>query len=151
MMATVHYDGPSSDPFPIKSGVKQGWVLAPTIFGIFFSLLLCYALHESEEGIFLHTRSDGSMFNLSCLRAKTKMHRVLIREMFFAGDAALAKHCEKALQRLILRFTDTCRELSLNINLKKTNILRQHVNTTLKLTIKNRSWKLWTNSPTLVP
>ncbi|KAK3785160.1 hypothetical protein RRG08_021959 [Elysia crispata] len=38
-----NYDGSSSDPFPIKSGVKQGCVLAPTQFGIFFSLLLRYA------------------------------------------------------------------------------------------------------------
>ena len=35
MQGTVQYDGSSSDPFPINSGVKQGCVLAPTLFGIF--------------------------------------------------------------------------------------------------------------------
>ena len=40
MMGTVVYDGLTSEPFPLCSGVKQGWVLAPTLFGIFFSLLL---------------------------------------------------------------------------------------------------------------
>lgn len=49
MTGTVQYDGSSSDPFPIKSGVKQGCVLAPTLFGMFLSLLLRYAFRESEE------------------------------------------------------------------------------------------------------
>ena len=38
--ATVQYDGNVSDSFTIKSGVKQGCVLAPTLFKIFFSMLL---------------------------------------------------------------------------------------------------------------
>lgn len=69
MQGTVQYDCQMSDPFPIKSGVKQGCVLAPTLFGIFYSLLLSYAFRESVDGIFLHTRSDGSLYNLARLRA----------------------------------------------------------------------------------
>ena len=40
MKGTVLYDGATSDPFNIFSGVKQGCVLAPTLFGIFFATLL---------------------------------------------------------------------------------------------------------------
>ena len=65
MNGTVQFDGSSSDPFPIKNGVKQGCVLAPTLFSVFFSLLLWYAFRESADGIFLHTRSDGNLFNLA--------------------------------------------------------------------------------------
>ena len=97
MNGTVQFDGSSSDPLSIKNGVKQGCVLAPTLFRVFFSLLLCYAFGESEDGIFLHTRSDGNLFNLARLRAKTKVRRALIREMLFADDAALTAHTEEAL------------------------------------------------------
>lgn len=135
MSGTVQYDGTSSDPFPIKSGVKQGCVLAPTLFGIFFSMLLRYAYSESEDGVFIHTRSDGNLFNLARLRAKTKVRRVLIREMLFADDAAVAAHTEAALQRLITRFAEACTEFGLTMSLKKTNVMGQDVSTTPKITI----------------
>ncbi|KAI8510866.1 hypothetical protein Bbelb_117820 [Branchiostoma belcheri] len=127
MYGTVQYDGSSSDPFPIKSGVKQGCVLAPTLFGIFFSLLLTFAFHRSEDGVYLHTRSDGRLFNLARLRAKTKVRKVLIREMLFADDAALTAHTEPALQRLMDRFSHACNEFALTISIKKTQVMVQDV------------------------
>ena len=39
MKGTVLYDGATSDPFNILSGVKQGCVLASTLFGIFFDTI----------------------------------------------------------------------------------------------------------------
>jgi hypothetical protein len=65
----VSHDGNTSGPFSIKSGVKQGCVLAPTLFGIFFSLQLKFVFRDSTEGILLHTRSDCKLFNLVRLRA----------------------------------------------------------------------------------
>ena len=98
-------DGSTSDPFPIKSRVKQGCALAPTLFGIIFSLLLSYAFSQSEDGVYLHTRSDGHLFNLPRLRAKAKVRKVLIRELLFADDAALTAHahwgCFKATYQLL--------------------------------------------------
>lgn len=135
MKGTVQYDGSSSDPFPIKSGVKQGCVLAPTLFGILFSLLLRYAFSQSEEGIYLHTRSDGSLFNLARLRAKTKVRKVLIREMLFADDAAITAHTETALQELINCFAHACSQFGLTISIKKTNILGQDVSTAPSISI----------------
>ena len=45
-------NGSTSDPFPIKSGVKQGRVLPPTFLDIFFSVLLSYAFSRSEDGVY---------------------------------------------------------------------------------------------------
>ena len=41
------------DPFDILIGVKQGCVLAATLFGIFFATLLKQAFGKSTEGIYL--------------------------------------------------------------------------------------------------
>ena len=94
---TVQFDGSSSEPFEIRNGVKQGCVLAPTLFGIFFGLLLKHAFDTTTEGIYLRIRSDGRLFNLARLRAKTKVREVLIRDMLFADDAAVVAHTQEEL------------------------------------------------------
>lgn len=71
MKGKILFDGSTSEPFFINSGVKQGCVLAPNLFGIFFSLLLSYAFGSSTDGVYLHTRSDRKLFSLVRLRAKT--------------------------------------------------------------------------------
>ena len=70
---TVVFDGSTSDAFDIRGGVKQGCVLAPALFGIFFSVLLKHAFGSVTEGIYLRTRTDEKLFNLSRLRAKSKV------------------------------------------------------------------------------
>ena len=125
MQSTVCFNGGTSEAFPVSSGVKQGCVLAPTLFGIFFSMLLQYAFADCEEGILVRSRADGKLFNIARLRAKTKVRKVLIREMLFADDAALTSHTEAGLQELVNRLSHACKEFGLTISLKKTNILAQ--------------------------
>ncbi|KAI8491983.1 hypothetical protein Bbelb_303560 [Branchiostoma belcheri] len=101
MKGVVKFDGSSSEAFDIRSGVKQGCVLAPTLFGIFFAVMQKCAFGSSTEGVYLHKRSDGKLFNLSRLKAKTKIREVLITDLLFADDAALAAHTENKLQILL--------------------------------------------------
>ncbi len=97
MKGMVSFDGATSEPLDICSGIKQRCVLVPKLFGIFFSMLLSYTFKDSEESIHLHTRSDGNLFNLAHLKAKTKIRRVLIRELLIADDAAVVTHGEEHL------------------------------------------------------
>ena len=125
MKGTVQFNGSSSGPFDIHRGVKQGCVLAPTLFGIFFALLLRHAFGTASKGICLRTRSDGRLFNLGRLRAKTKVREALIKDMLFADDAAVTTHTQQELQALMDRFSQTCKDFELKISLKKTNVLVQ--------------------------
>ena len=95
MKGTVQFNGNLSEPFDMHSGVKQGCVLAPTLFGIFFTLLLRHAFGTAQEGIYLWTRSDGSLFNLACLKLRTKVCEALIRDMLFADDATVVTHTQR--------------------------------------------------------
>lgn len=137
MKGTVEFDGQSSEAFAITSGVKQGCVLAPTLFGIFFALLLRHAFKNSTEGVLLHTRSDGHLFNISRLRAKTRVREVLIRDMLFADDAAFVAHSQEELQLLLDRFSNACKDFSLTISLSKTQILTVNSSNNPNLTIDN--------------
>ena len=74
--------------------MKQGCVLAPTLLRIFFATLFKYAFEKSTEGIYLRTRSDGNLFKLSRLRAKTRVHEKYVRDLLFADDAAITIHTQ---------------------------------------------------------
>ncbi|KAJ7428689.1 hypothetical protein WISP_00981 [Willisornis vidua] len=62
----VRYGDALSEPFPITNGVKQGGVLVPTLFTIFFSMMLQRAMTDlnEENGIYIRYCTDGSLFNL---------------------------------------------------------------------------------------
>ena len=107
---TMQFNGSSFGPFDIPSGVKQGCVFAPTLFGIFFALLLKRAFGTASEGICLRTKSDGRLFNLGRLRAKTKVREALFRDMLFADDAAVTTHTQQGLQTLMGRFSQACKD-----------------------------------------
>ena len=124
---TINFDCTSSQTFKITSGVKQECVLASTLFGIFFSTLLQYAFQDSQEAVFLYTRSDGILFNLAKLRAKARVNKFLICELLFADDAALVSHTVGELQKLLNRFSYACKEFGLTISIKKTKVMDQEV------------------------
>jgi hypothetical protein len=142
MLSTVQYDGRTSTEFEVKRGVKQGCVLAPTLFGIFFAMLFRHAFKGATDGVYLHSRSDGKLFNISRLKAKSKTRAVLIRDMLFADDAALAAHSEEQLQSLMNRFSSACDLFSLTISLKKTQVMCQ--GTTIPATISIKDHQLET-------
>ena len=120
---TVQFNDSSSEPFEIRGGVKEGCVLAPTLFGIFFGMLLKHAFDTTTEGIYLRTRSDGRLFNLARLRANTKVRKVLIRDMMFAD--AVVTHTQEELQSLINCFSHASKHFGMTISLKTTNVLGQ--------------------------
>ena len=119
---TVQINGCFSETFKIRSGVKQGCVLAPMLFGSFFGLLLKHVLHTTTEGMYFRTRSDDRLFNPARLRAKTKVRNDLIRDMLFADDAAVVTHAQEELQSVMDCFSQ---DFGLAISLKKTNVLGQ--------------------------
>ena len=141
MRGSVQFDGSLSDSFPVNSGVKQGCVLAPTLFGIYFSVVLNHAFRNSTDGVYLHTRSDGNLFNLSRLKAKTRIRKVLVRELLYADDAALVSHSESELQRMVDALADSCSRFGLTISRTKTEVLGQGVSSEPVISIEHHNIK----------
>ncbi|GFR99266.1 hypothetical protein ElyMa_002789200 [Elysia marginata] len=123
----VRLNGDVSEPFPISNGVKQGCVLAPTLFSIFFSKMIEQATEDlaPEDGVYVRYGLDGSLFNLRRLQAHTKTQERLIRDLLFADDATLVAHTEQALQRITSCFAETSSLFGLEVSLKKTEVLHQ--------------------------
>ena len=72
MLARVQHDGEFSDPFPLTNGVKQGCVLAPTLFSMMFSVMLTAAFQDGDNGIPITYRFDGKLFYLRRLQTKPR-------------------------------------------------------------------------------
>jgi len=125
MMARVQDDGSVSEPFLVSNGVKQGCVLAPTLFSMMFSAMLTAAFTDTDLGIGIRYRMDGSVFNLRRLQAKTKVKRDTINEFLFADDCALNSTSADIMQQNVDKFSEACTDFGLTISIKKTEVLHQ--------------------------
>ena len=110
---------------PISNGVKQGCVLAPTLFSIFFSIMPRKAKECLPDGSYIRFRTDGSVFNFRRFLTHKKIIKELITELLFADDCALLANTEEALQYTGNRFSDAAMNFGLTVSLKKTEVLYQ--------------------------
>uniref|UniRef100_A0A5F8GN97 RNA-directed DNA polymerase n=1 Tax=Monodelphis domestica TaxID=13616 RepID=A0A5F8GN97_MONDO len=92
MTGEVLSGGETSDCFNISNGMKQGCVLTPVLFNLYFNQVLRQAVMDLDLGVYIKYRLDGSLFNLRRLTAKTKTTERLILEALFADDCALMAH-----------------------------------------------------------
>lgn len=80
MQGTVVFIGNCPGPFSMRSGIKQGSVLLPSLFGNFFSVLPQHACGSTSSSILFHSHSDSHLFNLVHLKAETKIVQVKLRD-----------------------------------------------------------------------
>ena len=125
MQARVQDNGEVSEPFPVSNGVKQGCVLAPTLFSLMFSAMLNDAFCAERVGVDISYRTDGQLFNPRRLKAKTKIKPDTILDLLFADDCALNAGSEADLQRSVSNFSIACSNYGLTISTKKTEVLHQ--------------------------
>ena len=107
MQATVLVDGDLTEPFPVCHGVKQGCILAPTLFGLYLAAVLEASsdnVCDAQCGVYLRSRKDGKLFNLARLRAKSLCSEVCVQELLYADDSALVAQSLEDLQAMLDRF-----------------------------------------------
>ena len=126
MMVSVRDNGEYSDEFAVTNGVKQGCVLAPTLFSMMFSAMLIDAYKDTSYGVDLNYRYDGGgLFNQARLKAKTKVNEYSARDFLFADDCALNASSEADMQASMDLFSEACRNFGLTISTAKTEVLHQ--------------------------
>lgn len=125
MSASVLIDGESTESFVVKTGVKQGCVIAPTLFLIFISAVLHLVSEKLPRGIDMQFRMDGKLFNLRRLKAKTLTTHMAILELQYANDNSLVTHTEEDLQVAVDAFSYAYDALGLTLNARKTQVLFQ--------------------------
>ena len=123
MQASVQDDGKYSKPFPVTNGVKQGCALAPILFIMMFSAMLTDAFRSGD--IDYKFRTDGKLFNLRSLQAKTKVQKDIARDFLYADDCALNTGTQSNMQESMNRFAKACDDFGLTISIKRIEVMYQ--------------------------
>ena len=125
MLAQIIHDGKLSSLFTVNNGTKQGCVLAPLLFALYFAVMLNHALKDNHFGIPISFRATGGLLNIRRFTAKTKVISEIICELLFADDCALVSQSLEQLQQMVNCFANACRDFGLTISTKKTEIVYQ--------------------------
>ena len=94
-------------------------------------------LTQLKESTFIPDQMAGSSTSLVSEPRQRNVRKVLIRDMLFADDAAVATHAQEELQSLMDCFSQACKDFGLTISLKKTNVLGQDTEALPVITIDN--------------
>ena len=125
MLARVQNDGELFYPFPVTNGVKQGCVLAPTLFSMMFSVMLTAAFQDGDNGIPIRYCFDGKLFNLRKLQAKSKVQTEVLDEFLFADYMAKGASTEKKMQKDVDQVSDSYDSYDLTTSTNKTEVVYQ--------------------------
>ena len=128
MAARVLEEGRLSEPFGVNNGTKQGCVLAPLLFNIFYAAMLLDAFRNNDQGLHIKYRTDGGIFNLRRLQAKTKVIDLLARDLLYADDCELdllVAHTLEDAHSIVDCFARAATRFGFYINIKKTEVIQQ--------------------------
>ncbi|BHF74499.1 hypothetical protein SprV_0501758500 [Sparganum proliferum] len=99
MMARVTDNGAISEAFAVTNGVKQGCVLAPTLFSLMFSAMLMDAYRDERPRIRIAYRTDSNLLNQRRMHFQSRVSTTTVHELLFADDCALNTTSEEEMQR----------------------------------------------------
>nr|VZH91275.1 unnamed protein product [Spirometra erinaceieuropaei] len=125
MMARVTDNGAVSEAFAVTNGVKQGCVLAPTLFSLMFSAMLMDAYRDKRPGIRIAYRTDGHLLNQRRMHFQSRVSTATVHELLFADDCALNTTSEAEMQRSMDLFSAACENFGLVSNTQKTVVMHQ--------------------------
>nr|VZI40088.1 unnamed protein product [Spirometra erinaceieuropaei] len=125
MMARVTDNGAVSEAFAVTNGVKQGCVLAPTLFSLMFSAMLMDAYRNERPGIRVVYRTDGHLLNQQWMHFQSRVSTTTVHELLFVDDCALNTTSVEEMQGSMDLFSTACENFVLVINTQKTVVMHQ--------------------------
>ncbi|XP_076069799.1 uncharacterized protein LOC143041678 [Oratosquilla oratoria] len=135
MIAHVCMGGNISNSFSVTVGVKQGCVLAPTLFNIYLAVVTLLARYESDvnDSIAVNYHLDGNLLYPQRLKAKTKARTSYVFDMQYPDDAAYPAPNLQSLQRNLDTVNSIYSAGGLVLNASKTEVLPIEHNTAVPI------------------
>ena len=95
------------------------------VWSLMFSAMLTDAFRDGDVGIGIRYRTDGMLFNLRRLQAKTKVMADIIRDFLFVNNCTLNAGSEADMHCSVDKFSTACTNFGLTISTKNTEVLHQ--------------------------
>ena len=117
-----------SELFDIKNGLRQGCVLAPYLFNLYFAMVMAEAFRgiPDEAGVQINYKIEERLFDLRRLRTK-QIQKECIRDLCYADDCGLIAHSLEHVQHLMSAVNVATKKYGLSVSIKKTEIMKQRV------------------------
>ena len=120
LTGSVSIGGEASESFKIGHGVKQGCILAPTLFALYLTAVLKTMSIDLLSGLYIRTRTYGKLYNLPRLKSCRLTREECIRKLLYADDSALLANNLSEIQKNVGRFSSAASLFGLEINSSKT-------------------------------
>ena len=112
--ATIRTVHGTTDLFPIRKGVRQGYILSPCLFNLCAEYIMRNArLDEAQAGIKIAGRN--------------------INNFRYADDTTLKAESEEELKSLLMKVKEESEKVGLKLNIQKTKIMASGPNTSWKI------------------
>ena len=126
MRACVRPDyGVCSDWFEVKQGLREGWMLSPLLFNIFFAAVLNVVLQRfSEDPTILaepvHLKEPSTSMGPE---SAVDYVRRAVWGMLYADDACIVLRSPQGLAKMMEVIVELCRAFALTVSAKKTETM----------------------------
>ncbi|VDL93955.1 unnamed protein product [Schistocephalus solidus] len=105
---------PVSKAFAVTNGVKQGCVLAPTVFSLMFSTMLMEAYRDEQPEICIAYRTVEHLSNCRRIQAPARVSATTFHDLLFEDDNAFDTMTDEDMQRSMNLFVASCANFLIN-------------------------------------
>ena len=119
MKAEVTVDGNLTPDFEVCNGLRQGCVIAPSLFNLYFNLVISQRQKCADFGVDILYKCGGKLIG----ERTGKPDRLKFSELLFADDAAAVGTSRRSMETAATALEELISAWGLSLNISKTNLL----------------------------